>query len=111
MSDDGRTMTLLEPVLYRDGVHRVTVPAGFETDFNSVPRVFWRFLGPWEFPEAGVVHDYLYRFGIGTRADADHIHRRALINLGCAPLRAWIAWAALRLFGGLPGNWNSKVAR
>lgn len=112
VSKNGRTMHLLDPVYYveeEDGTYLVIkVPAGFETDFNSVPRFFWRFLGPWEFPQAAVVHDYLYREKIGCRSEADEIHYKALVSLGCPQWKALGAWVALRLFGGIAGNWEGS---
>ena len=44
---DGRRWRLQESFGYtlRTG-RRITVPKGFETDFASVPRFFWRLLPP-----------------------------------------------------------------
>lgn len=61
----------------------VTVPAGFETDFASVPRLplaYLMFGGVGD--PAAVVHDYAYsgRLGI-SRAQADTLFREALAAL------------------------------
>ena len=69
--DAGRVWTLTAPYRVRvghnfDGQHVgiVVVPAGFATDFASVPRAFWRLLPPFgEYMLAAVVHDYLYAVG------------------------------------------------
>jgi uncharacterized protein DUF1353 len=53
----------------------VVVPAGFMTDFNSVPRPLWSILPPHENPEAGVVHDWLYKYNGCTKNQADRVHR------------------------------------
>ena len=105
----GRLATLTEPFTFVDWdeafepVTLVEVPAGFETDFNSVPRGLWNFFPPWEYPEAGVVHDYLYRHpSVHSRAAADRCHRRILELLGCPWWKRWPAWIALRLFGWGP---------
>lgn len=100
LSDSGRKGTLLFPYVYRNDEVEVTVPAGFETDFNSVPRGLWNFLPPWEYPEAAVVHDYLYRNPeLASRALADRTHRRVMIENGAPRWKAWTAWSALRSFG------------
>jgi hypothetical protein len=60
---------------------RVTVPAGFVFDFNSVPRFLWRLLPPTDFGEAGAVHDYLYRrdcVPCVKRVYADQAHRELM---------------------------------
>lgn len=52
----------------------ITVPAGFVTDFASIPRLFWRILPPWgSYNRAAVVHDFLYHTHYTTRAEADLI--------------------------------------
>lgn len=39
-----------------------TVPANFETDLASIPRVFWSIYPPFgKYIRAAIVHDYLYR--------------------------------------------------
>jgi hypothetical protein len=107
--DNGRLATLTAPFVFiewadqLDPIIKIEVPAGFETDFNSVPRGLWNFFPPWEYPEAGVVHDYLYRLpGPHSRSEADRVHRRILEILGCPWWKRWGAWTALRSFGWVP---------
>lgn len=98
---NARTFVLTRTLIFTDGEFSVTVPEGFVTDFNSVPRGLWNFFPPWEHPEAGVVHDFLYRFpaeGL-TRAKADSVHRRILEVTGCGLAKRWLAYYALRTFG------------
>ena len=84
-----------------DGYFRVKVPAGFETDFASVPRFFSRLFpatGTWSKP--AVVHDYLYQAPGGcSRFLADCLFREAMIQEGVKPWRAWLMWVAVRCFG------------
>jgi hypothetical protein len=100
---DGRGLVLLlAPFSYHVGSYPsddvIVVPAGFVTDFASVP---W--FGRWLFSpfdrgaKAAVVHDWLIEQAIRSRRDADVIFREALGVLGVAPWRAWIMWAAVRL--------------
>lgn len=105
MSDDGRTGILRSPYHYENEEVSVTVPDGFVTDFNSVPWGMWNFFPPWEFPEAAVVHDYLYGLPeIRDRALADRTHRRLMIENGSPTWKAYLAWSALRLFGWTAWN-------
>ena len=97
---NGRKLKLTEKLVFEDKTHTIEVPKDFVTDFNSVPRGLWNVFPPWEYPEAGVVHDYLYRLGLGTRKEADAIHRRILEHLECPRVKRYAAWVALRVFGG-----------
>lgn len=82
------------------------IPAGFKTDGASSPRLAWSIVDPGsEFFEASIIHDFLYRFGIGTRAQADAIWREAAIAFGANPRRAALGYYALRL-GGVNFGWN-----
>ncbi|WP_291981945.1 DUF1353 domain-containing protein [Luteitalea sp.] len=113
--DRGRKLVLLRSFMFDDGEFPVVVPKHATSDFNSVPRVLWSVFPPWHYPEAGVVHDFLYRNGgrspggdvIYTRAEADEIHRRILQVTGAPWLLRQLAHRALRLFGG--GAWKGAA--
>ena len=72
---NGMTARLTQPFRVRTGAGRIIeVPAGFETDFASVPRLFWRVVPPWgRYSPAAVVHDYLYHTGKVSRLAADRL--------------------------------------
>lgn len=103
----GRTRWRLESQLRYDSIvygKTIAVPAGYETDFASVPRL------PLSYAIAGdtahtaaVVHDYLYSTpGVAvTRRIADAVFREAMMSSGVPRWRAWIMWIAVRLFGWL----------
>ena len=79
------------------------IPAGFMSDGMSVPRFFWRWLGPQIAPvtvSPSIVHDWLYQYKLLTRRGADIWYRRALIAAGYSRVKAWAVYAGLRLFGG-----------
>lgn len=62
---DEKYWKLVEPFEYVlghiDGDYCVKIHRGFETDFASIPRVFWRILPPWDrYGKAAIVHDALY---------------------------------------------------
>lgn len=90
----------------------LTVPAGFEYDGASVPRVLWTLTGL--LPDgihrpAALIHDYLYRQGGHctrynlpfrySRRHADRMFRRMLIDLGVMKWRVVILYLGVRLYG------------
>ena len=102
---DGRRARLLQPfrVRLRElGERVIEVPQGFETDFASVPRFFWRVVPPWgRYSPAAVVHDYLYCAGKVTRAEADRAFLTIMQRLGVPAWKRSIMYWAVRWFGGL----------
>ena len=108
ISHSGREFMLTRAFIYLDSEITITVPDGFVTDFSSVPRGLWNVFPPWEYPEAGVIHDFLYRFPrVGaTRSEADRVYRRILDICGCHFVKRQAMWLALRTFGG--HAWRGK---
>jgi hypothetical protein len=73
------------------------VPEGSRTDFASVPRpLVWLIPRYGRYTRAAVLHDFLWRTGATSKADADGIFRRALRELGTSVARRWLMWAAVR---------------
>lgn len=107
---DGRKATLKEQLVYRHPLKTIIVPAGFETDFASVPRAFWRIVPPWDSHLlASVVHDRLYDLGEGSQAVADAIFLDAMTDLGVPKWKRVVMYIALRFFGF--AAWNEHRAR
>jgi hypothetical protein len=118
--DSDQKYTLTADFIYDDPEKdiRVIVPTGFTSDFNSVPRVFWGYFPPWQYKEAGVVHDWLYTSPSGfgstsrtsplSRHDIDDIHRRILDLRGCRILKRQVVYGLLRSFGSVA--WNKHRA-
>ncbi|MEY2689723.1 MAG: hypothetical protein RL375_3922 [Pseudomonadota bacterium] len=77
------------------------VPAGFETDFASIPRLFWTLVGhpAGRYAQAAVLHDYLYRTGAVPRREADRTFREAMDVLGVPAWQRWVMWAGVRVGG------------
>jgi len=97
---------LLAPLLFSSDVLNtiIEVPAGFRTDFASVPRIpfaYWIAGGTAE--TAAVIHDYLYRkrktFPDLTRAQADLVFLEAMVASGVAYWRRQAMYAAVQCFG------------
>lgn len=120
VSAHGEAWALAHDVVYRGARDDFTVPAGFVTDFATVPAVV-----TWLVPRAGahtlaaVLHDWTCTEGIRTGAissrDADGLFRRTMRELGVPPVRRWLAWAGVR-WGALasdlrrPGWWRDAPA-
>ena len=82
----------------------IVVPAGFETDFSSVPAILDGIYNWSDIDVAGVVHDYLYHLGF-PRKTADSVwYKIAKANIGT--IRAWLGYVALRVGGR--SHWNGK---
>jgi hypothetical protein len=70
-----RRMELLPPYryAYEEGgkSYRITVPAGFEHDGASVPKVVWSLYRPHKLDRAAVFHDLIYKRG-GALEPGEH---------------------------------------
>jgi hypothetical protein len=99
---------LLHPLVYfSDTLGRtVTVPAGFVTDYASVPRLPLVYLAAGgKGDRAAVVHDWAYSTQMVDRATADAVLREALLACGYSPMLAGAFYAAVRAFGA--SHWNA----
>ena len=116
-SDDETKFILDTPFVYNDPEKGclITVPAQFDTDFNSVPQFFESWFPAMQYMAAGLVHDFLYRRPKGpygangatldlTREDCDDLHRRILHLKGCRWSKRQAIWSALRSGGW--AAWN-----
>lgn len=100
---------LTKPLVWDDGETHITVPAGFEFDFASVPWFF-----QWWLPKAGMrydrascAHDYLYLTQPCTRLEADQLFYTAMLSDGVPKARAWVMYRAVRLGGWR--YWNKRA--
>jgi hypothetical protein len=105
--------TLLEPLRFWSKVLQavVTVPAGFVTDYASVPRlpVVFLLVGG-KGNRAAVVHDLLYTLGSTypgtvTREQADAVLREAMLATGYARVTAEAFYRAVRWRG--ESHWHA----
>jgi len=114
--NNNETYTLLAPFRYGPSAiarHIIDVPAGFITDFASVPKIVWNILPPdGPYGRAAVVHDYLYSTkGLGgelTRAQCDGILLEAMKALAVGGLVQAVIYRAVRLFG--QSHWDAPPA-
>jgi hypothetical protein len=106
---DGASWVVLKPFTYRIGetAHQITVPAGFVTDFASIPLIFRGVLSPTGQPgRAAIVHDYLYWDQSCTRPQADRILLLAMIESRVSLVTRQAVYRAVRLGGGT--GWESN---
>jgi len=101
--DDGSRWRLVEPLRYSGNHETFVVPAGFTTDFASVPKALtWLVPRYGRYTKAAILHDYLWglcREGRFDWTDADGLLRRAMRELDVPFLRRWMMWGAVRLAG------------
>lgn len=109
---DAKFWRLIEPLTYQGATQTFTVPAGFRTDFASVPRsLVWLIPRYGAYTRAAILHDYLCRTEAVSRADADGIFRRCLHEFAVSTPRRWMMWAAVRLGSRLRGATPGDFAR
>jgi hypothetical protein len=105
----GRRWQILADFVYESPKHgTITVPAGFITDLNSIPRPLWWVSTPADFPHTGVLHDFVYATHRLSRADADHLYREALDAEGAHKFRRVTRWLTLRAFGWMAYRKHQK---
>ncbi|WP_280236193.1 DUF1353 domain-containing protein [Nocardia cyriacigeorgica] len=108
---DEKFWRVVQPLEYRGATERFVVPAGFRTDFASVPRpVVWLIPRYGAYTKAAILHDYLLDSGVVSVADADGIFRRTLRELGVSVPRRWMMWAAVRFANRLRGATAADIA-
>ena len=87
-----------------------TIPAGFECDGASIPRMFWRIIGPpmdCHYIEEAIRHDWLYQHQPISRAAADRAFFVWLDKKGLH-IRRYLIYTAVRLFGWIAWHKNKK---
>lgn len=109
---DGKNWRVVEEFEYyigkKENNNYIRIPKDFITDFASIPRIFWTIIGhpTGKYGKAAVIHDWLYRNGIGTRKEADKIFLEGMRFLKVFCIRRWIIYIAVRLFAF--GSWKGK---
>ncbi len=100
---DGRNFRLIAGFVYMTALvpdGSVYVPAGFYTDFASIPRALWGLFPPTgRYGKAAVVHDYLYQCTNLDRATCDQVFLEAMEALGVGWWTCRTMYLAVRLVG------------
>lgn len=113
---DGRNWRLLQEFDFASEVLEriVRVPAGFVTDFASIPRMLWSLLPPTgKYGKATVVHDVLYRYPECvtprvTRIQADRTLFEGMVALRVGWLTRWAIYAGVRAGGFVAWNHDRR---
>lgn len=101
---------LLYDLPYRPGISNtpITVPAGFVTDYASIPKPLWSFASPHgSYSEAAIVHDYLYWTQSCSRLQADNIFLIAMKEANVGAFKRWAIYRAVR--GAGENSWNANT--
>lgn len=112
-NDDGKTFRLLTEFDYEIGQlgsnRIIRVPAGFVTDFASIPRAFWSILPPWgKYGKAAVLHDWNYTNQEFTRSFCDDILYESMEALGVSWLTRHTIWLGVRIGGWVAWNQHKR---
>jgi hypothetical protein len=90
----------------------IRVPRGFVTDLASIPRLLWNVLPPiGAYDAAAVVHDWLYRSGGCSRAEADRVLLEAMRACNVDALQRGAIYAGVRVGGWVTWGKYRKAAR
>jgi len=88
----------------------VVVPAGFVTDFASIPRAFWSLYRPdGEYTYPAIVHDYLYWTQERPKDEADQILRLGMEDFGIDSFSLNSIYQAVHQLGGSSWDANTKL--
>lgn len=108
---DAQFWRVVEPLVYRGATEEFVIPAGFRTDFASVPRALvWLVPRYGIYTRAAILHDYLRSSEVVSSADADGIFRRCLRECSVSIPRRYMMWAAVRLGSRLRGATLADLA-
>ena len=96
---DGKSFRVIEPITYQTGGFQFVVPAGFITDFASMPLKMAR----WgKYGWAAILHDFLYskdsKFNF-SRKQADIFFLIFMKHRGTSAILAFLIFLAVRVFG------------
>lgn len=99
---------LLSPLVYI-GTSTITVPAGFETDFASVPQFAWWFCAPCAGNHAkpAVLHDFLCETTSNQKL-TDKLFLEAMKTNGVGWVKRAAMYWAVRAYQTLKGKYLTK---
>ncbi len=84
---------------HESSVEVVTVPKGFETDFASVPRLFWMLVPPdGKYTQAAVLHDFILSTNLYPQKKADRIFLEAMAVLRVPTWKRMLMYWSVRIW-------------
>jgi len=99
-ADKGRRWQLIAPFVFTVDGERFTVPAGFWTDFASIPRALWRIISPYDIGKGPVPHDFGYYTGLKGKAFWDSVLLACMEYEDVAGWKHQPVYQAVNWFGG-----------
>jgi len=100
---------LLDDLVYEGRSQTFTVKAPFETDLASVPRLLvWLVPRFGAYTRSAVLHDYLWKFDIVPKGDADGIFRRSMREHDVPLLQRWMMWSAVGVNSAIQDRLQGK---
>lgn len=96
----GRRWHLVEPFRFMVDDKQLDIPAGFWTDFASVPRIIWPIISPYDLGMGPIPHDFGYFTGFESKAYWDHVFEACMIKDKIPGWKRESAFQAVHLFGG-----------
>lgn len=109
--NDDANWFLHSPLEYKilNTSYRIVVPAGFVTDFASIPWPLWSFMPrTGTYKRAAIVHDYLYWTHACSREQADILLRLAMFESGVSDTTSWLIFKGVREGGQDAWDTNFK---
>lgn len=103
------TAILTEDMVYEIGStnERIVIPAGFVTDFASIPRPLWSYLPPTgDYKLAAVVHDYLYWMQPCTKEQSDNLFAIAMAEQGVSSIARAVVYGGV--VAGGSASWDAN---
>lgn len=113
-SGNNRAFILLEPMRYVVGNTSVaiTVPAGFVTDYASVPEKLWSIYSPHDqYSRAAILHDYLYWTQKCKRSQANRLFLIAMKESNVPEVTRQYIFAGVESGGEAPWEENKAERR
>lgn len=107
----GRAMWLLQRMfLVIINGRSFKIPAGFEFDFASVPRMLWPIVPPIDpkYAAASLLHDMAYAAMLWPRKYCDQLFLAAMKESGAPKWKRSLMYIAVRIGGAIPYAWNKK---
>ena len=94
----GDMFRLLEDYVIRGYI----IPKGFVTDFATLPRWSLSVMGRptrGQYQRASLLHDYLIKYNVLSRGEADKIFHEILLEDGTNKFKAKVMFLSVSLFG------------
>lgn len=91
----------------------ITVPAGFVTDYASIPQALWSFgLSPFDqYSRAAIIHDYLYWTQVCTKPQSDRLLLIAMKESNVGKFDEFAVYNGVVLGGQSSWDTNAKELR